>query len=105
MNLDFFKTQSEESLLKMEKISKLRLLLMKFSKLKVLQMEKFSKLRVMQWLGLLNRRFDFQRLTLEDSLICQFRVAIHAFLISSFALKVYASKFWPREDPIQLYLG
>lgn len=59
----------------------------------------------MQWLGLLDRRFDYEKLKFEKSVKLRFRAAFLTLLFCSYELKIYVTKFWPREDIKQLYLG
>lgn len=68
-------------------------------------MKQFNKLRVLEGLGLVHRRFNYATLKFEESLKHRIWATVMGFLLSTAGLKYYASKFWPREDPIQLKIG
>lgn len=68
-------------------------------------MKQFSKLKFLEWYGLVNGRFNYESLLFEESFKYRLRASLQAFLLASPGLKYYASKFWPKDHLIQLYIG
>ena len=68
-------------------------------------MKKFKKLELLEFLGLLNARFNYETLQFEESFKCRFGANLRVFLLITSCFKYYLSKFWPREHLIQLYIG
>lgn len=68
-------------------------------------MKKFNKLKLLKFFGLVTCRFNGETLEFEKSFKSRFQAFLCVFLTAMLGLKIYASKFWPQQDAIQLYIG
>lgn len=68
-------------------------------------MKQFSKLRFMEFVGLLNSRFDYASLDFEPSARLRFKSYVKLFLYVTLGLKFFLSQFFPRESTVQLLIG
>ena len=66
--------------------------------------KKFSKVRLLQIVGLLSRKFNYETLEFERSLL--YRFAFYCALLSKiWTIKFVISCYFPRNHIAQLYLG
>lgn len=68
-------------------------------------MKRFSKLNFLAWLGLFDRRFNYETGRFEKSASALFKCYLALFLRMAFALRLCFSSFFDRQDPIQLIIG
>ena len=67
--------------------------------------KEFSKTRLLQTLGLLTKRFNYETGEFEDSLLLSFVFYLTVLSKPLFALKPLISWFFPQTDIIQLHIG
>ena len=70
-----------------------------------LKMKKFDKLKYLEYLGLIERRFNYTTERFESS--WRLRLKYYAILLLkvTFCLKIFASRFFEQTDPVQLLIG
>lgn len=72
---------------------------------KTISANKFSKVKLLQVLGILNRKFNYQTLEFERSWSLDLIFAISLLSKFFYALKLFVSCFFPRNATSQLYFG
>ena len=65
----------------------------------------FSKVSLLQSLGLLNRKFNFETMMFERSLTLDLILCVTLISKPVFAFKPLISYFFPRSDNVQLFVG
>src|SRR4051812_32109109 len=67
--------------------------------------KQFNKVRLLQILGLLSRKFNYETLEFEPSWSLRLLSLISPISTSLFAFKFFISTFFSRNDIRQLYIG
>lgn len=67
--------------------------------------EKFSKLTFLQYQGLLSKKFNYETMEFESSLLLRFVFCLTVISKALFGFKPLISWFFPQRDPIQLCIG
>ena len=68
-------------------------------------MKKFNKIKFLESVGLLDQRFNFERLKFESSLYLRLKSYLILVYQLSFILKFFVSTFFEKEDIVQLWIG
>ena len=68
-------------------------------------MKKFSKLKFLQSVGLLDAKFNYEKLCFERSRLICFKSKLIFFANLTKLLELFVSPMFEREDLVQLYIG